>query len=79
MPKDGGIDAIAYGIDHPVFWIDRFHPHGAKNHTAFVAATNAHVDAFYQAGLKAGGRDNRPPGLRTTASDLSANRFTPCA
>jgi catechol 2,3-dioxygenase-like lactoylglutathione lyase family enzyme len=66
IPKNDGRDGIAYGTDHPLFWIDRFHPHGAKNHTAFVARTNADVDAFYYAGLKAGGKDNGPPGLRTT-------------
>jgi catechol 2,3-dioxygenase-like lactoylglutathione lyase family enzyme len=32
---------IGYGTDDPVFWIDRFHPHGTKNHTAFAAKTRA--------------------------------------
>ncbi|HEY4212773.1 MAG TPA: VOC family protein [Steroidobacteraceae bacterium] len=60
-------DGIAYGVDYPVFWIDRFHPHGVRQHTAFVATSRADVDAFHAAALKAGGTDNGPPGLRDTA------------
>lgn len=63
LPEDGS-DAVGYGIDHPVFWIDRFHPHGVKQHTAFVAPSRAAVDAFYAAALKAGGTHNGAPGLR---------------
>jgi catechol 2,3-dioxygenase-like lactoylglutathione lyase family enzyme len=33
-------------------------------HIAFSARTRASVDAFYAAGLEAGGRDNGAPGLR---------------
>jgi catechol 2,3-dioxygenase-like lactoylglutathione lyase family enzyme len=51
---------------YPIFWIDRFHPHSVKQHTAFVAKNNAEVDAFYADALKAGGRDNGPPRLRDT-------------
>ena len=36
----------------------------AHLHLAFVAETREQVDAFYQAALAAGGRDNGPPGLR---------------
>ncbi|MBX9709733.1 MAG: VOC family protein [Xanthobacteraceae bacterium] len=60
-------DGIAYGTDYPVFWIDRFHPHGVKQHTAFKARSRAEVDAFHAAALKAGGTDNGAPGLRDTA------------
>src|SRR5208282_1470220 len=67
LPPGDGADAVAYGIDYPVFWIDRFHPHGAKQHTAFVARSRAAVDAFYAAALTAGGNDNGPPGLREVA------------
>jgi predicted lactoylglutathione lyase len=59
-----GTDGIGYGQDHPVFWIDRFHPHSAKQHTAFGAKSRTEVDAFYAAALKAGGIDNGGPGLR---------------
>jgi catechol 2,3-dioxygenase-like lactoylglutathione lyase family enzyme len=66
LPEESGADGIGYGVDYPVFWIDRFHPHGVKQHTAFTAKSRAEVDAFYAAALKAGGRDNGPPGLRDT-------------
>jgi catechol 2,3-dioxygenase-like lactoylglutathione lyase family enzyme len=64
MPEGKGTDGIGYGRSFPVFWIDRFHPHGVKQHTAFAASSRAQVDAFHAAGLKAGGKDNGPPGLR---------------
>ncbi|MEO8703926.1 MAG: VOC family protein [Kofleriaceae bacterium] len=59
-----GCDAIGYGIATPAFWIDRFHPHSTKHHTAFVAKTRAEVDAFHAAAIASGGVDNGPPGLR---------------
>ena len=37
---------------------------GRGAHVAFRASDHAAVDRFYQEGLKAGGRDNGPPGLR---------------
>jgi catechol 2,3-dioxygenase-like lactoylglutathione lyase family enzyme len=66
LPPNDGSDGVGYGVGYPVFWIDRFHPHGVKQHTAFVAKSRAEVDAFYEAALKAGGTDNGPPGLRDT-------------
>src|SRR3954468_6834407 len=65
LPPDSGVDAVGYGVDQPAFWIDRFHPHSVKNHTAFVANSRAEVDLFHAAALKAGGTDNGPPGLRS--------------
>lgn len=67
IPKNDGTDAVGYGVDFPVFWIDRFHPHSVKQHTAFAARGRAQVEAFHAAALKAGGTDNGPPGLRDTA------------
>ena len=64
MPEGVGTDGIGYGVDYPVFWIDRFHPHSVKQHTAFAARTRAEVDAFYSTALRAGGTDNGAPGLR---------------
>ncbi len=64
MPEDDGSDGIGYGVEYPVFWIDRFHPHGVRQHTAFVARSRGDVDAFHAAALKAGGVDNGPPGMR---------------
>ena len=64
LPEAQGSDAIGYGFEYPIFWIDRFHPHGVKQHTAFVAQNRGAVDAFYAAALKAGGTDNGGPGIR---------------
>lgn len=64
LPESTGADAVGYGVDYPVFWIDRFHPHSVKQHTAFAARSEAEVDAFHAAALKAGGTDNGAPGQR---------------
>jgi catechol 2,3-dioxygenase-like lactoylglutathione lyase family enzyme len=64
MPEGVGTDGVGYGVEYPVFWIDRYHPHSVRQHTAFAAKSRAEVDAFYAAALKAGGRDNGAPGLR---------------
>jgi catechol 2,3-dioxygenase-like lactoylglutathione lyase family enzyme len=66
IPEDGS-DGVGYGVDHPVFWIDRFHPSGVKQHTAFAAKSRGQVAAFHAAALKAGGKDNGAPGLRDTS------------
>ena len=68
MPEHSGSDGVGYGKDFPVFWIDRFHPHGTKQHTAFAAKHRGEVDAFHAAAIKAGGTDNGPPGLRDTSA-----------
>lgn len=60
-PELGG---VGYGIDYPMFWIDVFHPHGAKQHTAFRALSRQQVDEFHAAAIRAGGTDNGAPGLR---------------
>ncbi len=65
LPPETGLDAVAYGIDYPVFWIDRFHPHSIRQHTAFAARRRAEVDAFYRVALEVGGTGNGAPGLRT--------------
>jgi catechol 2,3-dioxygenase-like lactoylglutathione lyase family enzyme len=41
-------------------------------HVAFIADSREAVDAFHQAGLDAGGRDNGPPGIRQYAPDYYA-------
>jgi catechol 2,3-dioxygenase-like lactoylglutathione lyase family enzyme len=58
--------AAGFGIDgKPYFWIaegkKRTRPHV---HVAFGAPSRKDVDRFYRAGVKAGGTDNGPPGLR---------------
>ncbi|MBI1362136.1 MAG: VOC family protein [Alphaproteobacteria bacterium] len=75
LPAESGADAIGYGETYPVFWIDRFHPHGVKQHTAFAARSRAAVDAFHAAALRAGGADNGPPGLRDTATGYPPNYY----
>jgi catechol 2,3-dioxygenase-like lactoylglutathione lyase family enzyme len=75
IPENSGIDGIGYGVGYPVFWIDRFHPHGAKQHTAFAARSRAEVDAFYASAMKAGGIDNGPPGLRDTSRGHPAGYY----
>ncbi len=64
LPKSNGSDGIGYGFEYPVFWIDRFHPHSTKQHTAFLAKKRTDVDAFHKAALEAGGIDNGAPGIR---------------
>ena len=73
LPEDGS-DAVGYGLEYPIFWIDRFHPHGLKNHTAFTAKNADEVDAFHAA-AKAGGADNGPPELRDTAKGYPARYY----
>jgi len=47
----------------PSFWLAKTERTTASVHLAFVAESRAAVDAFYEAALAAGGRDNGPPGL----------------
>lgn len=50
----------------PAFWLYRDESAGnSGSHIAFRAAGRAAVAAFHKAGLKAGGKDNGAPGLRT--------------
>ncbi|MEO7865763.1 MAG: VOC family protein [Sphingomicrobium sp.] len=54
-----------FGSDgKPYFWFGDNDKVGEGSHIAFAANTRAEVDAFYQAALAAGGRDNGSPGLR---------------
>ena len=48
----------------PAFWLHRTSETPATLHLAFTARDRAQVDAFYQAALAAGGKDNGAPGLR---------------
>jgi catechol 2,3-dioxygenase-like lactoylglutathione lyase family enzyme len=60
----GGPEVAGFGEPpKPDFWIVSGKPNDPI-HTAFRAATRALVDAFYEAAIAAGGRDNGPPGLR---------------
>jgi catechol 2,3-dioxygenase-like lactoylglutathione lyase family enzyme len=64
LPEGPGLNAVGYGQSFPVFWIDRFHPHALKQHTAFTAGSSDQVDAFHAAALNAGEIDNGGPGSR---------------
>ncbi|KAA3519996.1 VOC family protein [Agrobacterium vitis] len=60
-----GVKMGGYGRDRPVYWLHEGAPAvGYHQHIAFTANSRAEVDAFYQAAIAAGGKDNGPPGLR---------------
>ena len=62
---EAGGTAHGFGSDgKPYFWIGDNERVGEGTHVAFAAETRAVVDAFYEAALAAGGRDNGAPGLR---------------
>jgi catechol 2,3-dioxygenase-like lactoylglutathione lyase family enzyme len=48
----------------PYFWVGDNERTGEGTHVAFAAETRAQVDAFHEAALAAGGKDNGAPGLR---------------
>ena len=59
-----GNSAAGFGTPRkPFFWISGGE-RGGRTHVAFSAPSRAIVDAFHQAALAAGGRDNGAPGLR---------------
>lgn len=61
----GHTDVAGFGEPpKPDFWISKGTPNHPPVHVAFRASSRAQVDAFYQAAISAGGRDNGPPGMR---------------
>jgi catechol 2,3-dioxygenase-like lactoylglutathione lyase family enzyme len=48
----------------PSLWLHEAKEKPARLHLAFVAENRKQVDAFYQAAMGAGGKDNGAPGLR---------------
>lgn len=63
--QTGGFSGAGFGIaPKPDFWIGEGTPNQPAIHVAFRAEDRATVDAFHQAALAAGGRDNGAPGLR---------------
>ena len=58
-------DSVAgFGVQgKPDFWIGGGEP-TAPIHVAFASPDRATVDAFHEAALAAGAKDNGPPGLR---------------
>jgi catechol 2,3-dioxygenase-like lactoylglutathione lyase family enzyme len=56
---------LTFGVtDHPDFAISPAYTPAGGAHIAFAADSREQVDAFYDAALEAGGRDNGPPGPR---------------
>ena len=60
----GGVKVGGYGREKPDFWLHETADTGPGRHYAFKARTRAEVDAFHEAAIAAGGRDNGAPGLR---------------
>lgn len=48
----------------PFFWVGTGAGQAGPVHVAFTATSRAQVDAFYEAAIAAGGRDNGAPGIR---------------
>ncbi len=55
---------FGFGKERPQFWIGTGPKHAPGVHVAFTADTRTDVDAFYEAAIAAGGKDNGAPGLR---------------
>jgi catechol 2,3-dioxygenase-like lactoylglutathione lyase family enzyme len=53
-----------FGAERPDFWIHQRGRPATEVHVSFRCPDRATVDAFYEAALAAGGRDNGPPGPR---------------
>jgi catechol 2,3-dioxygenase-like lactoylglutathione lyase family enzyme len=61
----GGYEGAGLGSDNkPYFWIGKGKPGKTHSHVAFAAKDRQAVAAFYEAAMKAGGKDNGLPGLR---------------
>jgi catechol 2,3-dioxygenase-like lactoylglutathione lyase family enzyme len=63
--ETSGDTATGFGKDgKPFFWIGAVRERPGRVHVAFGADDRPTVDAFYEAAIAAGGRDNGKPGLR---------------
>jgi catechol 2,3-dioxygenase-like lactoylglutathione lyase family enzyme len=63
--QTGNGAAAGFGSDgKPYFWIGEEDAVGSHVHVALAAPNRRAVDAFYEAALAAGARDNGAPGLR---------------
>ena len=58
---------IGMGGEYPFLWLSSGDPGHA--HVALRAESRKQVDEFYAAALKAGGKDNGKPGVRTEYSE----------
>ena len=66
VKMDFGV-TVGLGEEHPFLWISKGTP--GHVHLAIRAKDRKTVDAFYAAAIKAGGKDNGGPGLRTEYSE----------
>jgi len=67
VPREhtGGVGVAGLGEKgKPDFWIHEGTPQTPRVHVAFGVTSRALVDAFYEAALAAGGKDNGKPGPR---------------
>jgi catechol 2,3-dioxygenase-like lactoylglutathione lyase family enzyme len=62
--QTGSGAACGFGRERPQFWIGTGETLKGGLHVAFTTSDRSTVDAFYEAALAAGGRDNGAPGLR---------------
>ena len=63
--ETGGENQAGFGAGkRPQFWIGTGTPIKGQVHFAFLATNRDAVRAFYDAAMKAGGKDNGAPGLR---------------
>jgi len=61
----GSADVAGLGSNgKPFFWLADAGKTTPKVHIAFAAGSRTEVDAFYQAAIAAGGKDNGKPGIR---------------
>lgn len=61
----GGRVVFGMGVPpKPDFWLAEGTPNEPRIHIAFRADNRAQVDAFYEAAIAAGGKDNGKPGPR---------------
>ena len=61
---EGKVGGLGVGGAMPDFWITQGAAQRPPVHVAFNAENRPTVDAFYQAAIAAGGKDNGKPGLR---------------
>ena len=65
---------VGFGVPpKPDFWIGPTGDDVQPTHIAFRADNRKQVDAFYKAAMAAGGRDNGPPGLRSSSARRTAS------
>lgn len=66
-PEQTQSGGTAHGFgkaNNPFFWVGDNERVGEGTHVAFTVDSRQDVEAFYEAALSAGGRDNGGPGLR---------------